>query len=373
MASNFSTPVDIGNRALQRVGAKRITAFTDLTKNAKEVAFCYDKLRRAELRRNVWRFAVRRTILRPVGTSLQPWVSTTAYAIGALVGENGTNYIALTLNTGNDPSTDNGTNWIKYYGTGTLSLTFPVWAIGTTYNAYAIVKGSDTGLYMSLSTSTGIDPTTDLTGTWVRYYGNIVASQFDSTSEYSVGEIVFSASDATLVYYNTINGNNNDPSTSIGWVALTCTAKALVVLWPAGTGPATELQSKNVYVLPYGFLRRAPPDPSAGRTSFMGFPSNLPVDDWVPEGNYIVTMLSTPMMIRYVADIQDVTQMDDLFCEGLGSRVALEVCEPLTQSTAKLQAISSEYKAFMGDARNVNGIEEGSQPPPLDDLILCRF
>jgi hypothetical protein len=48
---------------------KRITAFTDDSKAASAVSFCYDKLREAELRRNVWVFSIRKAALRPVDTT----------------------------------------------------------------------------------------------------------------------------------------------------------------------------------------------------------------------------------------------------------------------------------------------------------------
>ena len=69
---SFLTPIDIANRALQHVGASRIDptlGFTEISKNAQEISFCYDKLRRAELRRNVWRFAIRSAVLRPIDTT----------------------------------------------------------------------------------------------------------------------------------------------------------------------------------------------------------------------------------------------------------------------------------------------------------------
>ncbi len=97
------------------------------------------------------------------------------------------------------------------------------------------------------------------------------------------------------------------------------------------------------------------------------------MNDWVLEGNLLLSMENGAIMFRFAADVIDVTTMDDLFCEGLASRIALEVCEPLTQSTDKLRAIANEYKQFMGDARNVNGIEQGSTEPPLDDYIQARL
>ena len=67
------------------------------------------------------------------------------------------------------------------------------------------------------------------------------------------------------------------------------------------------------------------------------------------------------------------TEMDPMFCEGLGARIALEIAEDLTQSDAKLQAIGAMYKEFMTEARVVNGIETGATEPPLDDWIACRI
>jgi hypothetical protein len=51
----------------------------------------------------------------------------------------------------------------------------------------------------------------------------------------------------------------------------------------------------------------------------------------------------------------------------------MELCEPLTQSAAKLQAIEGEYKTFMAEARAVNGIEIGPVEQPLDDLLQVRY
>ena len=75
----------------------------------------------------------------------------------------------------------------------------------------------------------------------------------------------------------------------------------------------------------------------------------------------------------FVADVTDVRLMDAMFCEGLGARIGLEVCEPLTQSTAKKTTISQIYQKFMGEARTVNAIEQGAVDPPEDDFITVRF
>lgn len=56
----MSSPVEIANRALQKLGAKRISAFTDGSNNARAVQTCYDVLRQAELRKHRWSFAIQR-------------------------------------------------------------------------------------------------------------------------------------------------------------------------------------------------------------------------------------------------------------------------------------------------------------------------
>ncbi len=79
-----------------------------------------------------------------------------------------------------------------------------------------------------------------------------------------------------------------------------------------------------------------------------------------------------PIMLRFVADMVDVTRMHAMFCEGLGARLALEVCETLTQSSAKVATIAKEYQTFMSEARLVNAIEIGAEEPPEDDWVTCR-
>jgi hypothetical protein len=131
--------------------------------------------------------------------------------------------------------------------------------------------------------------------------------------------------------------------------------------------------TRNVFKLPNNYLRTAPQSTKQGSVTVMGSPTNLSYTDWEYESGYLTSAWSGPIPLRFVADMTDVTQMDDMFCEGLGARVAMELCEPLTQSAAKLQAIEGEYKTFMAEARAVNGIEIGPVEQPLDDLLQVRY
>lgn len=56
----------ICNRALQHLGAARILDITDDTRNGRACNACYDAVRRAELRKNYWRFSILRVTLAPL-------------------------------------------------------------------------------------------------------------------------------------------------------------------------------------------------------------------------------------------------------------------------------------------------------------------
>jgi hypothetical protein len=258
------------------------------------------------------------------------WDATITYFKNQIITRSSTLYTSLIdLNLNQDPVTTFVTRW----------------TIGTTYVAGNKVTGSDNFVYQSIgSGNLGHDPTTTV-GFWTNT--------------------------GTLSPWAT----DNLPGTgSFNWLQLqspVLTEQANI--YPIGAGPVTQTFSKNIYRLPANFLRRAPDDPKAGTYSFLGAPGNLFIDDWKFEGDYIVTWCSTVIILRFVADIADVTKMDDMFCEGLGARIGLEVCEALTLSTAKMQAIASKYQKYMGEARTQNAILIGAIEPPLDDWIACRY
>lgn len=318
--SDFRTDVDIINRALQRCGATRITARSDTSKNAAETDFVYDKLREAELRRNVWRFSIRKSVLRAV---------------------------------------DDDTMWITY----------PAWAIGTTYGVNAVVSYNGETWYSTQASNLGNTPSLQSTY-WVLYFGSRVAQLHDATLAYFAGEVVYISTTA----YLSLQNDNDDTPPSAKWRTLTgATLTALDLIYPLGSGPVSQSGTRNVFVLPAGFLREAPQDPKAGSTSYLGAPSGLRYDDWEFEGIYIVSRESQPIIFRFAANVSDVSLMDPMFCEGLACRIALEVCEALTQSGEKLQSIGAAYNRFMSEARVVNGIETGPTEPPEDDFIACRI
>ncbi len=323
--SDIINATKVANRALQRVGAQRIAdgaLFTEDSNSANEIAACYDILRRAELRRNYWRFSIRRAPLRPVDTTTKnftpsAWsasVPMAGYAVGDIVLYNGTWYSSLVASNLNNTPADDSTFWTAYFGPST-------------------------------------------------------ATAWDSTTAYFAGEIVWVTATA---YLSLINSNADLTSVATSWLPLTGTLAAFFITYPAAVGPSNDTTNQNLYVLPKGFLREAPQSPKAGNQSILGYPGNMAANDWVFENNFFVSWQAGVIVFRFAADITNAAEFDPLFVEGLGARIGMEVCERLTQSPSKVAVCEKFYNKVMGEARTVNSIEQGATQQPLDDYLVTR-
>lgn len=325
--TRFLTQEDIANRALQHVGAAYVTTLADDSKNADEISRCFHKVRRAELRRNVWRFATRKAVLYPVSTTMK-------------------NYMPAT------------------------------WLVGTTYAAGALVFSGNTiwssKVASNVGHTPGVNASVDSLGNalWEAYFGPIVIDAWDTDVSYFAGDVVYESS---VIYRSLTNDNSDEPAAATGtWLILGGTTTAYSVLYPIGAGPTQQTFTRNVFVLPYGYLKEAPQDPKAGSLSYLGAPSGRQYDDWTFENGFFTSSDVRPITFRFVADTWDIANMDDMFCEGWAARIATEICEALTQSTDKLKLLIGIYGKVMSEARLVNGIETGPTEPPEDDYLVCR-
>lgn len=427
------TPIDIANRALQHCGASRIDAtlgFSENSKNASETAFAYPKLRRAELRANAWRFATKKACLRVINADtmlLVPtlWSAGTTYFLGSIVSDQSNNiWISkVTNNLGYDPQ--NSLTWEPYFGPLTVSL----YAAGSYSSGEIVYTAPGNGtyrIYLSLQSGNGDDPSAgtvyDATATYfknrvVTYLGvsymslidlnknnqpNLAPALYSAATTYAIGNRV-GASDG-VIYTSISNGNiNHDPTTDGGanwqntgtlnpWTTVFVGGAGsnkwlqiggaefpmgvgiapLNIIYPLGAGPSNQTSSQNIFRLPNGYLRTAQQNPKIGANTALGGPSGITYNDWQFEGDYLVTSDVGPINFRFVADVTDVTKMDDMFCEGLAARLGMEVCEPLTQSSTKLGTIAKIYASFISDAKTQNAIEIGTDVPPDDEYISVR-
>lgn len=426
---NFINPIDVANRACQHCGVRRISStegFNEQSEQAGEFGFNYDKLRRAEMRRNVWAFSTRKAALRPITTTtllLNPalWSNATTYAVGAIVIDE-ENYLWQSRaqdNLNNTPG--NSDAWEAYFGPMTADAYDTTGTTG--YYAGELVyetPGDGTyKVYLSLTSNNSVDPATpttwDSTVTYMKDQVVKVSSTFyvslidfnlnqnpasapalwNSGTTYGAAATV-GGSDGNI-YSSIAGGNlNHDPTTTTGfwtdtgvlnpwttvnpfgeagvtWLQISVGLKDLQVLYPIGAAPTFQAASRNVFRLPANYLRRAPQDPKAGSQSFLGAPTGLMYNDWLYEGNFIISRQPFPIILRFVADVTDVSTMDDMFCEGLAASLALATIGRLTQATGKKEDIRTEYKRIMGEARTVNGIETGPTEPEEDLYITCRI
>lgn len=430
----FRTDVDVANLALQLCGQPRIDpvlGFTEKSKGARETKFAYGKLRRAELRRNAWRCAIKMAVLRAIDSNtrlLAPalWSPVTTYFINSIVTDQNNNlWISNTPNNINFDPLGSVLAWEPYFGPLTVSL----YATGSYFAGEMVYKTPGDGtyrVYLSLIDGNTDDPATATAYSATAVYSknqvvtlssvaymslinfNTAQTPSASPAAWAAGT-TYGAAAAVMgsdgIKYTSIAGGNlgNDPtldgglhwtntgvlvpwttvftagSGSAQWLEIGgvefpggVALSGLGLAYSPGTGPSWQATTRNVYRLPNGFLRRAPQNPKA-TTTWLGGPSGIAYDDWNLQGDYLVTQDSGPIPLRFVADLTDVRRMDDLLCVELAHRVALTVCDTLTQSGSQLAAVQKAYSVFRADAAIVNAIEMGSDDPPQDDYVTVRL
>lgn len=95
--------------------------------------------------------------------------------------------------------------------------------------------------------------------------------------------------------------------------------------------------------------------------------------EWRVEGRKILTNISAPLKIRYIARIEDTGQWDAAFTEAFACRLAAEVVERLTQSNTKKETAWSEYKQAISMAVRADAIESAPEPLPDSEWIIGRL
>lgn len=91
------------------------------------------------------------------------------------------------------------------------------------------------------------------------------------------------------------------------------------------------------------------------------------------EGRTIVTDWSAPLNIRYIRKVTNTGEFDDLFVEALAWDIAVNVAEPLTQSTSKKESAKDDLKAAILQAIRANAIELPPQHQQDDSWIIGRL
>jgi hypothetical protein len=94
---------------------------------------------------------------------------------------------------------------------------------------------------------------------------------------------------------------------------------------------------------------------------------------WVVEGRKLLSDEGSPLSIRYVRREEDTNQFDALLVSAIAARLAMELCEELTQSNTKRERAGMEYEAILSRAKSADAQEQSPMPFEEDDWINARY
>jgi len=224
----FLDSLDIANRVCQRVGVSQINDINEVSTNNLEITFAYDKLRRVELRRNLWSFSVKRAVLRPVTPTtliLAPalWVYNVTYMLGALVTDaNGVIWMStIPDNSNNTPAVTSA--WEEYFGPMSADVFNPIQntAVAPWSGTYNYTVNTQVSYNGTIYTSVGSNNIGNVPSTGSIYWqalGNAGATA------YYAGELCYAPAGPAggfVVYLSLINGNTDVPSNITPWNSTT--------------------------------------------------------------------------------------------------------------------------------------------------------
>lgn len=99
---------------------------------------------------------------------------------------------------------------------------------------------------------------------------------------------------------------------------------------------------------------------------------DMSTGEYEVEGKAILSN-ETALYIRYIDQITDPNTFDALFIDAAACRLAFELCESLTQSNTKKNALWEEYQDSLTRAMRVDGQENPPAPFEEDEWIAVRY
>ncbi len=86
----------------------------------------------------------------------------------------------------------------------------------------------------------------------------------------------------------------------------------------------------------------------------------------------ILTNDGDTLYIRYIQDVTDPTRFDPLFVDMLACKMAWQMCEIITQSNTKKEALQAEYIQSRNEARRLNAFEKIPDAEPESPWLAAR-
>jgi hypothetical protein len=118
-----------------------------------------------------------------------------------------------------------------------------------------------------------------------------------------------------------------------------------------------------------------------GFTSKFAFPTDLvrlvevrdlSTAEYQVEGRSILAN-ATALYVRYVRREEDPNKYDSQFIDAAATRLAVEMCEPITQSTTKKTKLIEEYDDLLIAAKGIDGQENPPAVLEEDEWIAVRY
>lgn len=95
--------------------------------------------------------------------------------------------------------------------------------------------------------------------------------------------------------------------------------------------------------------------------------------DYRIEGGLLLTNETSPVFVKYIAQITGTSSWPPSFCEAVACKMALQVGEPLAGiSSNQRQLLEGEYQEAIGKARGIDFAEGVDDPIGYYSMTSCR-
>ena len=311
------------------------------------------------------------------------WSSTRYYNKGQVVGWPSTPTFVLGPN--GDTLSDSSTlGNLTYQSTSNLNfgndpqLTqldggAPAWNINTQWTPTEYAYGSDNQIYLCIANSIGNNPDAyPVSGAGSNPVTDYANAFWQPLSMYMGMWTALATNPGSL--------NSN-------WQQTAATLVPITIPWsrggqngyPTGFGPSEERSTGNVFRLPAGWIRRAPENPKDAAATWLGGPTGIPWPDYTFEGDWVLSAScgafagGNTIVLRFVADVQDVVSFHPMFCEALALQLAIGAAGSVN-ALDRLQACLVLYQRVVQDARTVDAVEAGETLDNDDGpYVTCRI
>jgi hypothetical protein len=135
---------------------------------------------------------------------------------------------------------------------------------------------------------------------------------------------------------------------------------------------AAQASSSLGYLDPYPFANRFPVPEDLVRLTEVLDPVDIR-ESYKFERRAILADTDGPVFIRYVADIVNVGDWDDLFVQAFAARLAFQIADRITGDRGRKSDCWAEYRATIADAGGVDAKEDPPEEAYDSSWVTARF